>query len=146
MRCIIQRIHRASLTVDDKLISSCQKGLLVYVGFTHTDTVKNADYAINRILNMRIFRESDESKLDLSLLDIKGDIMVVPNFTLYGDPTTNRRPDFSKAMKFDQANELYNYVLKGFESKLGKVAQGVFGGHMHIDVLNDGPLNIILEK
>lgn len=145
MKAIIQRIHKARLTVNDVEISSCGEGYLVLVGFTQGDTTKNCDYIVNRIINMRIFRD-DDGKLNKSLLDVNGEVMIVSNFTLYGDPTTNRRPDFSKALKYDEAKPLYDYAYNLFVEKLGKAAHGVFGEHMHIEMVNDGPLTIIMEK
>lgn len=145
MRCIVQRINNAVLTVEGREISRCGMGYLVLVGFTQGDDKAKVDYICNRIVNMRIFRDAD-GKLNDSLGDIGGEIMCVSNFTLYANPATGRRPDFSHALSHDEAKPLYDYTLQVFKGLLGKVAQGAFGEHMHIDASVDGPVTVVFER
>lgn len=145
MRAVVQRVNCAKLTVDEKEISSIGTGYLVLVGFTCGDDRSKVDYVVDRIIKMRIFRD-DEGKLNKSLADVGGEVMCVSNFTLYGDPATGRRPDFSKSAHYDEAKPLYDYALERFRAGLGKVAGGVFGEHMHIETSVDGPVTMIVEK
>ena len=147
MKAVIQRINYARLTVEDKLISSCCPGYLVLLGFTHNDDKKIVDYVVDRVCFMRLFRD-ENGKTNKTLQDIKGEVMVVSNFTLYANTATNRRPDFSKAAKRDVALPLYEYALDVFKQKLNvdNLATGVFGEHMHIEMSADGPVMIIVEK
>ncbi|MDE5548941.1 MAG: D-tyrosyl-tRNA(Tyr) deacylase, partial [Clostridia bacterium] len=102
-------------------------------------------YIVDRIIGMRIFKD-ENNKLNKTLLDVGGEVMVVSNFTLYGNAFSGRRPDFSKSAKFDIAKPLYDFTVEEFKRRLGKIATGVFGAHMHIDMSNDGPITMILEK
>ena len=145
MRAIVQRVNSARLTVDDREISSIGTGYLVLVGYNNEDDSAKVDYVVDRIVKMRIFRD-EEGKLNKSLADVGGEVMCVSNFTLYGNPATGRRPDFSKSAHYDVAKPMYDHTLKRFEQRLGKVAAGVFGAHMHIDASVDGPVTIIVEK
>ncbi len=145
MRAVVQRVNNATLTVEDKEISKIGAGYLVLVGYTQEDNEEIVKYIVDRIIGMRIFRD-EEGKLNKTLEDVGGQVMVVSNFTLYGNPFSNRRPDFKRSAHYDQALPLYNFTLKEFERKLGSVASGVFGEHMHIDMSNDGPVTMILEK
>lgn len=145
MRAIVQRVNHARLTVDGEFISQIGAGYLVLVGYTDGDSEEVCRYIVDRIVGMRIFKD-DNNKLNKTLADIGGEVMVVSNFTLYGNAFSGRRPDFSKSAKFDVAKPLYDYTVAEFEKRLGKVATGVFGEHMHIDMSNDGPITMILEK
>ncbi len=145
MRAIVQRVNHARLTVDGEFISQIGEGYLVLVGYTDGDSEEVCRYIVDRIVGMRIFKD-DNNKLNKTLTDIGGEVMVVSNFTLYGNAFSGRRPDFSKSAKFDVAKPLYDFTVAEFEKRLGKVATGVFGEHMHIDMSNDGPITMILEK
>ncbi|MCX4362804.1 MAG: D-aminoacyl-tRNA deacylase [Clostridia bacterium] len=145
MRVILQRVNHASLTVDDKEISKIGEGYLVLVGYTQGDTVETCKYLVDRVIGMRIFKD-ENNKLNKTLTDVGGEVMVVSNFTLYGNAFSGRRPDFSKSAKYDEAKPLYDFTVQEFERRLGKVATGVFGEHMHIDMSNDGPITMFLEK
>lgn len=145
MRAIVQRVNHARLTVDGEFISQIGEGYLVLVGYTDGDSEEVCRYIVDRIVGMRIFKD-DNNKLNKTLADIGGEVMVVSNFTLYGNAFSGRRPDFSKSAKFDVAKPLYDFTVAEFEKRLGKVATGVFGEHMHIDMSNDGPITMILEK
>ena len=145
MRAIVQRVNYAKLTVEDKPISQIGEGYLVLVGYTDGDTQETCRYIVDRIIGMRIFKD-ENNKLNKTLLDVGGEVMVVSNFTLYGNAFSGRRPDFSKSAKFDVAKPLYDFTVEEFRRRLGKIATGVFGAHMHIDMSNDGPITMILEK
>lgn len=145
MRAVIQRVNNAVLSVNGEKISSIGEGFLVLVGYTADDDKKKIDYVVDRIVGMRIFRD-ENGKLNKTLKDISGEVMCVSNFTLYGNAATGRRPDFSKSAHFEVAKPMYNYTLEKFREMLGNVACGVFGEHMHIEMSNDGPVTMIIEK
>ncbi len=145
MRAIVQRINSCVLSVDGKEVSRCGFGYLVLLGFTQGDTREKADYIVNRIVNMRIFRDG-EGKLNLSLKEVGGQVMAVSNFTLYANPATGRRPDFSRALNHAEAKPLYDYTVNKFGELLGNVAQGAFGEHMHLETNLDGPVTVVFEK
>lgn len=145
MRAIVQRINSCVLSVDGKEVSRCGFGYLVLLGFTQGDTKEKADYIVNRIVNMRIFRDG-EGKLNLSLKEVGGQVMAVSNFTLYANPATGRRPDFSHALNHAEAKPLYDYTVNKFKELLGNVAQGAFGEHMHLETNLDGPVTVVFEK
>lgn len=138
-------MNYARLSVDDEPISEIGVGYLVLVGFTDTDDEKTVKYIVDRIVKMRIFRD-ENGKLNRALADVDGEVMVVSNFTLYGNCFTNRRPDFSKSAHYDAALPLYRLAVEEFRARLGKVAEGVFGEHMHIEMSSDGPVTMIVEK
>lgn len=145
MRAIVQRVNYAKLMVEGEPISQIGEGYLVLVGYTDGDTQETCRYIVDRIIGMRIFKD-DNNKLNKTLSDVGGEVMVVSNFTLYGNAFSGRRPDFSKSAKFDVAKPLYDFTVEEFRRRLGKIATGVFGAHMHIDMSNDGPITMILEK
>ncbi len=145
MRAIVQRVNYAKLTVEDKPISQIGEGYLVLVGYNNEDTEDTCRYIVDRIIGMRIFKD-ENNKLNKTLADIGGEVMVVSNFTLYGNAFSGRRPDFSKSAKFDIAKPLYDFTVEEFKRRLGKIATGVFGAHMHIEMSNDGPITMVLEK
>lgn len=145
MRAIVQRVNSAVLSVDGERISSIGTGFLVLVGFNNDDDTSKVDYVVDRIVNMRIFRDND-GKLNHSLKDVGGEVMCVSNFTLYGNPANGRRPDFSRSAHYEVAKPLYEHALARFKEHLGKVAQGVFGEHMHVETSIDGPVTLIVEK
>lgn len=145
MRAIVQRVNYAKLTVEDEPISQIGEGYLVLVGYNNEDTEETCRYIVDRIIGMRIFKD-ENNKLNKTLADIGGEVMVVSNFTLYGNAFSGRRPDFSKSAKFDIAKPLYDFTVEEFKRRLGKIATGVFGAHMHIEMSNDGPITMVLEK
>jgi D-tyrosyl-tRNA(Tyr) deacylase len=145
MRALLQRVKNASVTVDGELISSIGNGLLVFLGIHHDDQDKQIDWLAGKIVDLRIF-EDEQGKMNLSLKDIEGEILLVSQFTLYANCERGRRPDFIQSAKPDFAEEMYlkfagKLKTLGFEPKLG-----VFGGDMKIALLNDGPVTIFLEK
>lgn len=145
MRAIVQRINGATLSVDGKEVSQMGEGYLVLVGYRAEDTEETIKYIVDRVVGMRIFRD-DNGKLNKTLADIGGGVMVVSNFTLYGNCFSNRRPDFKLSAHFDEALPMYELTVAEFKKKVEKVATGVFGEHMHIQMSNDGPVTLFLEK
>ena len=145
MKAIIQRVNFAKVTVDEKVVGEIKTGLLIFLGVTQNDSEKDVDYLVNKIINLRIFKK-DENHFDLSLVDVKGESLVVSQFTLYGNCTNGRRPDFISAAKPDRAEELYNKFVQQLKSLNIKTETGVFGADMKVILENDGPATFILES
>ena len=145
MKLVIQRVSKAKVEVDNKTVGSIGKGFLVLVGITHTDTEKEADYLANKLCKMRIF-EDENDKMNLSLKDVGGELLIVSQFTLYADCAKGNRPSFIEAARPEQATPLYEYFCKKCEEQGIKVEKGVFGAHMEVSLLNDGPVTIVLES
>lgn len=145
MRAVVQRVKKTSLSVDGVLISEIEKGLVVYLGVEVADAEDKVEYLAKKIANMRIFEDGD-GKMNLSVLDTRGEILSVSQFTLYGDASHGNRPSFSRAEKPDRAKILYDKFCKALEANGVKVKKGVFGADMQINQHNDGPVTIIIEK
>lgn len=145
MRGIIQRVLSASVTVDGKTIAQIGKGILLLVGVTDTDTEKDVDYIVDKTVNARIFPDEDD-KLNLSLVDVKGSILAVSQFTLYGDARKGRRPSFIRAAKGKISQPLYELVCKKISDMGIEVQTGKFGADMKVQLINDGPTTIMLES
>lgn len=145
MRAVVQRVVSSRVTVDESITGQINKGLLVLLGVTHEDTSKDVDYMIDKVLNLRIFEDENE-KMNLSLKDVGGELLVVSQFTLYGDCRKGRRPNFSNAAKPDMANNLYEEFVDKAKSHGINVGTGKFGAHMMVDLTNDGPVTILLES
>ncbi|AEH51133.1 D-aminoacyl-tRNA deacylase [Pseudothermotoga thermarum] len=145
MRAVVQRVHRAAVAVDGKTVGSIGKGLLVLVGVGIRDTEADLDWMCDKIINLRIF-EDENGKMNLSLLDVKGELLVVSQFTLYGDCRKGRRPSFSEAAPVERGKELYDLFVKKLKEKLPKVEQGIFGAHMEVELVNDGPVTLLLDS
>ena len=145
MRAILQRVSNASVKVDGKLISEIGKGILVFLGVCDDDTQEDLVYLADKVSGLRIFEDSDE-KMNLSVVDIDGEILVVSQFTLYGDCRKGKRPSFSSAGKPDYANEMYEKFIKYLEEKGMKVGHGIFGADMKVELLNDGPVTLMLDS
>ena len=145
MKAVVQRVKSANLKVDGKLISEIGFGYVVFLGVKKGDTLDNADYFIKKIPTLRIC-EDENGKTNLSIMDTKGEILLVSQFTLYGDTSHGNRPSFIEAELPEPANELYEYVVSGISSQGISVKKGVFGADMKIEQINDGPFTVILEK
>ena len=145
MRIVLTTVLNASVTIDNKVVGQIDRGFCVLVGFTHTDTKEIVDKMIDKMLSLRVF--CDEKGLtNLSIYDVKGEILSVSQFTLYADITGGRRPSFTSAMKPDQAKELYAYFNEQIKAKYGTVQTGEFGADMKVSSVNDGPFTIILDS
>ena len=145
MKALIQRVKKASVTVDNKIVSSINQGLLVFLGVEKNDIETQADYLAKKIANLRIF-EDENGKMNRSVLDVGGEVLMVSQFTLYGDASHGNRPSFTLAERPERANELYEYAVKALETYGVTVKKGVFGADMQIEQHNDGPVTILLEK
>lgn len=145
MKFVIQRVNHASVTVQDNIIGSIQKGFLVFAGISDEDTEEIADKMLNKLLNLRIF-EDQQGKTNLSLKDVDGGLLIVSQFTLYADCRKGNRPSFIHAGAPEKANRLYEYILKKAKESCPIVEKGEFGADMKIDLQNDGPFTIVLDS
>ena len=145
MKAVIQRVLSANLKVDGQLISEIGAGYVIFLGVKKGDNKENADYFIKKIPPLRIC-EDENGKINKSIVDTKGEILLVSQFTLYADTSHGNRPSFFEAEAPEQANELYVYVAEGIEKQGLTFKKGVFGADMKITQVNDGPFTIILEK
>lgn len=145
MKIVVQRVKRAKVDVDSKTVGEIEKGFLVFLGVTHDDTKENADYLVRKLCNLRVFEDENE-KMNLSLKDVNGKLLIVSQFTLYADCSQGNRPSFIQAAKPDYAEELYEYFCKQCEGNGIHVEKGIFGADMQIELLNDGPVTIVIEK
>ncbi len=145
MRAVVQRVSCASVAVDGKIIGEIDHGLLVFLGVTHADEQRDADYLVDKIINLRIFDDAD-GKMNLSLADATGEMLVVSQFTLYGDTRGGRRPSFIAAAPGSEAKGLYEYFVAKARDVVANVATGKFGAMMDVELVNDGPVTIILDS
>lgn len=145
MKIVIQRVANAQVEVDKKVVGKIGKGFLVLVGVTHDDTKENADYLVKKLCKLRVFTDEND-KMNLSLKDVNGELLIVSQFTLYANCKDGNRPSFIEAAKPEQANELYEYFCSECEKNDIKVEKGIFGADMKVSLLNDGPVTIIIEK
>lgn len=145
MKLLVQRVNYASVKVDNQIIGKIKKGFLVFLGITHTDNEKIADYLVNKLLNLRVF-EDENGKMNLSVKDIKGELLIISQFTLYANTKEGNRPSFIDAAKPEYANKLYEYFITKCKESGITVQTGEFGADMKVELLNDGPVTVMLEK
>lgn len=145
MRAVIQRVLRASVDIEDKAVGMIENGLLVYLGVSKADSEKDACFMADKLAGLRIFADA-EGKMNLSVADVGGGILLVSNFTLYGDCRKGKRPGFDLAAEPKPAKELYERVGSLMEEQGIEVERGVFGAHMHISSVNDGPVTFVLDS
>jgi len=145
LRAVVQRVSRAKVTVGDEITGEIGRGLLVLLGVSQHDSEKDADYLLKKILTLRIFEDA-EDKMNLSLTYIGGDLLVVSQFTLYGDTRRGRRPSFNEAAPPAVANELYEYFVGQARGSNLKVSTGRFQAMMDVELVNDGPVTIIIDS
>ena len=145
MRTVVQRVSSASVTVDGNVIGKINKGFLVLLGIKSTDTKQDVDYMVKKVINLRIFRDKND-KMNLSLKDVNGELLIVSQFTLYGDASGGNRPSFIEAGKPDIAIPLYEYFISECKKQISVVQTGEFGADMKVELLNDGPVTIIMES
>ncbi len=145
MRAVVQRVKQTELRVDGELISSIPFGLTVFLGVKVGDSEKQADYIAKKIAGLRIF-EDENGKMNLSVKDVGGEVLLVSQFTLYGDTSRGNRPSFILAERPEKAEPLYEYTVKALAAYDIPVKKGIFGGDMQISQHNDGPITILLES
>lgn len=145
MKLVIQRVSNASVMVNNELVSEIKQGLLVLIGVSPKDTSENIDWLVNKLINLRIF-EDDNGKMNLSVQDINGEIMLISQFTLYAKCEKGRRPSFIEAGEPEMANRLYEEFCDKVKASYKEPRKGIFGADMKIALVNDGPVTIILEK
>ncbi len=145
MRAVIQRVSRASVVVEGRVAGEIGAGLVVLLGVGRTDNPESASYLAEKIVNLRIFSD-DAGKMNLSLLDVGGSALVVSQFTLYGDTRGGRRPSYTQAAPPEEANRLYQEFVGSMRGLGVKVETGVFQAHMQVELINDGPVTILLDS
>ncbi|PZC42423.1 MAG: D-tyrosyl-tRNA(Tyr) deacylase [Chloroflexi bacterium] len=145
MRIILQRVKSANVKVSDSVVGEIQKGLLVFVGIAAEDNDEDVDYIVGKTLGLRIFN-NEKGKFDLSVQDIKGDLLIVSQFTLYADTKKGKRPSFISAMEPNDALKLFNITVRKFKASGLKVETGKFQEEMHVSLINDGPVTIFIDS
>ena len=145
MRAVVQRVSRAKVTVGEAITGEIGRGLLVLLGVTHNDGKADADYLVDKVINLRIFDDAD-GKMNLSLTDIGGGMLVVSQFTLYGDTRRGRRPSFIDAAPGPSAEAMYKYFVARSRTAVDPVQTGSFGAMMDVELVNDGPVTIMLDS
>ena len=144
MKVVVQRVTSAKVDIDNKTVGKIDKGLMLLVSFTQTDTEENVDWMIKKILNLRIF-DDNNGIMNLSVQDVNGSILSISQFTLYGDATKGNRPSYIKALNGEEAIKLYDLFNNKLKEHI-KVETGKFGADMKVSLTNDGPVTILLEK
>lgn len=145
MRVIVQRSNKASVSVNNKVVGKIDYGLVLLVGFTHSDTIDDINYMVDKILNLRIF-DDDNGIMNKSIKDVNGSILSISQFTLYADTNHGRRPSYINAMKADEAIKMYDMFNKIIRDNKIIVETGIFGAEMEVNLINNGPVTIILER
>lgn len=145
MKILLQRVTHASVTVDGKIVGEIGRGFVLLLGVTHSDTQQEADWLANKVAGIRLF-EDDQGKMNASLADVDGAFLVVSQFTLYGDARKGRRPSFTDAARPEQAEPLVAYFCDKLRENGFVVATGVFGANMHVEIHNDGPVTLMIER
>ena len=144
MRIIVQRCDKAEVRVEGNVVGKINYGMMLLVSFTYGDTEKEIDYLVNKVLNLRIF-DDENGVMNKSILDINGEILSISQFTLYANTSKGNRPSYIDALKGEDAIKLYDMFNEKLKSKI-HTETGVFGADMKVDFINDGPINILLEK
>lgn len=145
MRAVVQRVERASVTVDGRVVGEIGCGLLVLLGVSKSDHESDADYLIEKIIGLRIF-EDDEGKMNRSVAEVSGAILMVSQFTLYGDVRRGKRPSFDEAARPEEARQLYDYAVRNIRDAGLRCETGEFQAMMKVSLVNDGPVTILLDS
>lgn len=145
MRVVIQRVKNASVEIDNKVNGKIHTGFLVLLGIASTDTKQDVDYLVKKVVHLRVFSDEND-KMNLALKDINGELLVISQFTLYGNCKDGNRPSFIEAARPDVAIPLYEYFVEECKKQIPVVETGVFGADMKVSLLNDGPVTIIIES
>ncbi len=144
MRIVVQRVLSSKVEVSNEVVGQIEKGLLILVGFTYNDTIKDIDYMVDKVVNLRIF-DDEAGVMNKSVKDINGSILSVSQFTLYGDATKGRRPSYIEALNGDEAIKLYDIFNEKLKEHIN-VSTGIFKADMKVSLINDGPVTILLES
>lgn len=145
MKFIIQRVNKASVCVENKIVGAINKGYVVFVGISSTDTPEIADKMISKLLKLRIF-EDENGKTNLDIKSTNGELLIISQFTLYADCCKGNRPSFTNAGSPELANELYEYIICKCQEEIEHVNHGIFGAHMLVSLENNGPFTIVLDS
>lgn len=145
MKIVLQRVAKAAVSVDGRVIGKINQGFLLLVGISHTDNENIADKMMDKICRLRIFEDA-QGKTNCSLADTGGQVLVISQFTLYADCRKGNRPGFTNAGSPDMAKALYEYMVQGFKARLPVVEQGSFGAKMEVELVNDGPFTLVLDS
>lgn len=144
MKVVVQRVKKASVIIDNNEERSINKGYVIFLGIKNSDNINDIDYIVNKIEKLRIFEK--DNKMNLSIKDIKGEILLISQFTLYGDVKKNNRPSFTACMEYEKAKDLYNIFIKKLEETNISFKTGDFGCDMQVSLVNDGPVTIIIDS
>ena len=145
MKFIVQRVNKSQVEVEEKIVGKIDKGFMVLIGITHNDTKEIADFLVRKLINLRVF-EDEKGKMNLSLKDVQGSLLLISQFTLYADCTSGNRPSFTNAAKPEFANELYEYIIEECKKQIPNVQTGIFGADMQVSLVNDGPVTIKIGR
>lgn len=145
MRAVVQRVTCSNVKVDGKVAGEIGKGLMVLLGISKGDTEEDITYLKEKLVNLRIFEDDDE-KMNLSLKDVNGELLIISQFTLYGDCRKGRRPNFMEALSGEEANKLYEMFVEECRKEIPKVETGIFGAMMEVALVNDGPVTLLLDS
>ena len=145
MRIVVQKVKKAEVVIDEKTYSSIGHGIAAFVGISRTDTITDIKYSLEKLINLRIFEDS-EGKMNLSLLDVKGELLVVSNFTVYGDTRKGRRPSYIESASPEEAEKLYSLFLEELSKYNIPYETGKFREHMNVLLENDGPVTLIINS
>lgn len=145
MKVVVQKVLNASVVVNKEEVGKINSGLVIFVGFTHNDDISNIKYIVNKIVNLRIFEDSN-NVMNLSALELNKELLVVSQFTLYADTSKGNRPSYINSLKHEEANVLYDLFVEELKKSNLKVETGIFRSDMKVSLINDGPTTIIIEK
>lgn len=145
MKVVVQKVLTASVVVNKEEVGKINSGLLIFVGFTHNDDISNIKYIVNKIVNLRVFEDSN-NVMNLSALELNKELLVVSQFTLYADTSKGNRPSYINSLKHEEANVLYDLFVEELKKSNLKVETGIFRSDMKVSLINDGPTTIIIEK
>lgn len=145
MKVVVQKVLNASIVVNKEEVGKINSGLLIFVGFTHNDNISNIKYIVNKIVNLRIF-EDNNNVMNLSAKELNKELLVVSQFTLYADTSKGNRPSYINSLKHEEASVLYDLFVEELKKSNLKVETGIFRSDMKVNLINDGPTTIIIEK
>lgn len=145
MKVVVQKVLNASVVVNKEEVGKINSGLLIFVGFTHNDNIYNIKYIVNKIVNLRVFEDSN-NVMNLSALELNKELLVISQFTLYADTSKGNRPSYINSLKHEEASVLYDLFVEELKKSNLKVETGIFRSDMKVNLINDGPTTIIIEK